>query len=143
MRHRVAGKKIGRKTAHRKALFKNMVTALFRHDRIETTIIKARALRPIAEKLITKSKKNDLHNRRIISLMVRDKTVLKRLFDEIAPRYSDRPGGYTRIIKLGFRPGDAAMMAQLELVDAPEKIIKEKKEVKQGEKQSSESKGKS
>lgn len=121
MRHRVATKKLGRKTEHRKSLFRNMVTALFEHDRIVTTESKARALRPIAEKLITKAKTNDLHHRRLVSESVRSKTVIKRLFDEIAPRYTNRPGGYTRIIKLDRRPGDAAFKARLELVDAPEK----------------------
>ncbi len=122
MRHRVAGKKLGRTTSHRIALFRNMVTALFEHDRIVTTETKAKVLRPIAEKLITHAKKNDLHHRRIVAQTVRSETVVKRLFDEIAPRYANRNGGYTRVIKMGFRPGDAAMKACLELVDAPEKI---------------------
>lgn len=137
MRHRVAGKKLGRKTAHRVSLFRNMVTALFEHDRIVTTETKAKVLKPIAEKLITHAKNNDLHHRRLVAISVQNKTVLKRLFDEIAPRYTNRQGGYTRVIKLGFRPGDAAMKAILELVDAPEKAIKEKKEDKSGGKQAS------
>jgi large subunit ribosomal protein L17 len=135
MRHRVAGKKLGRKTAHRVSLFRNMVTALFEHDRIVTTETKAKVLRPIADKLISQAKNNDLHNRRLVSVTVRNKTVLKRLFDEIAPRYANRQGGYTRVIKLGFRPGDAAMKAVLELVDAPEKVVKVKEEGKSSGKQ--------
>ena len=132
MRHGISGKKLGRTTSHRKSLFCNMVTALFEHDSIQTTESKARALRPIAEKLITQAKKNDLHHRRLVSVTVRNKTILKRLFDTVVPRCTDRPGGYTRIIKLGRRPGDAAFMARLELVDAP---IKEKEEVKPSGKQ--------
>ena len=120
MRHRISGKKLGRKTEHRKALFSNMVTALFEHDRIITTETKARALRPIAEKLVHHAKTNDLQHRRLVSISVRNKDILKRLFDTIAPRYESRQGGYTRIIKLGRRPGDAAFKVRLELVDAPE-----------------------
>ena len=121
MRHGISGKKLGRNTAHRKALFSNMVTALFEHDSILTTESKARALRPIAEKLVSKAKSNNLHHRQMVSQTVKNKTVLKRLFDTIAPRCADRHGGYTRIIKLSRRPGDAAFMARLELVDAPQK----------------------
>ena len=130
MRHRVAGKKLGRTTSHRIALFRNMATALFEHDRIITTEAKAKALRPIVEKLITHAKANDLHHRRLAAITIQDKTVLKRLFDEIAPRCSKRNGGYTRIIKMGFRPGDAAFKACLELVDAPERKVKEVKDEK-------------
>lgn len=122
MRHGMKGKKLGRKTSHRKALFSNMVTALFEHDSILTTESKAKALRPIAEKLVTHAKAKDLHHRQLVSRTVKNKTVLKRLFDTIAPRCADRAGGYTRIIKLARRPGHAAFMARLELVDAPEKV---------------------
>jgi large subunit ribosomal protein L17 len=125
MRHRVAGKKLGRTTSHRIALFSNMATALFEHDRIVTTETKAKTLKPIIEKLITHAKKNDLHHRRLVAKTVRNETVLKRLFDEIAPRYATRNGGYARVIKMGRRPGDAAFKALLELVDAPEKVKKE------------------
>ena len=134
MRHRVAGKKLGRKTAHRKALFRNMVTALFEHDQITTTESKAKALKPIAEKLIHLAKTNNLHHRQLVSITVRNRTIVKRLFDTIAPRYTERQGGYTRIIKLGRRPGDAAFKARLELVDLPEK-----EEVKSSGKQTAES----
>ncbi|MCJ7618628.1 MAG: 50S ribosomal protein L17 [Anaerolineae bacterium] len=122
MRHNVAGRKLNRSSGHRQALFKNLVTELFRHRRITTTEAKARAVRAQAEKLITVAKRSldkesDVHERRQVLRTVADKEVLKELFETIAPEYKNRPGGYTRIIKLGPRQGDAAPMAILELVE--------------------------
>ena len=123
MRHRVAGRRLGRSTGHRKALFRNLVTELFRHGRIRTTEAKAKSVRPNAEKLITLAKKGlreedyVLHARRLAASRLNDPDVVKELFDEISPRYETRPGGYTRILKLGPRQGDGAEMVLLELVD--------------------------
>ncbi|HCW51532.1 MAG TPA: 50S ribosomal protein L17 [Clostridiales bacterium] len=108
--------KLGRTRGHRRALFRNLVTALFAHERIETTEAKARECRPIAEQLITLAKRGDLHARRQAAAFILDEDVLKRLFDEIGPRYADRSGGYTRIVKLDNRRGDGAPIALLELV---------------------------
>lgn len=119
MRHRQTTPKLGRTPAHRKAMMRNMVTDFFKHEKIRTTQAKAKALRPYAEKLITLGKKDTLTSRRGAARLIRDKAVLKKLFDEIAPRYSERPGGYTRIIKLGgTRAGDDAQMAIIEMVEA-------------------------
>jgi len=120
MRHRKAGTKLGRVTAHRWALFRNLLTALFRHERIVTTVPKAKALRPLAERMITLAKREDLHARRQVLRLVPEPAVVKRLFDTIAARYADRRGGYTRVIKAGRRAGDGADLAVLELVDRPE-----------------------
>ena len=116
MQHNRAGRKLGRTSAHRKALFRNQLTSLLHHERIQTTISKAKELRPLAEKLVTLGKRGGLHARR---LALRDVTqdAAKRLFDEIAPRFATRPGGYTRILKLGQRQGDAAEKAIIEFVD--------------------------
>lgn len=116
MQHNRAGRKLGRTSAHRKALFRNQLTSLFLHERIQTTISKAKELRPLAEKLVTLGKRGGLHARR---LALRDvsQDAAKRLFDEIAPRFATRPGGYTRILKLGQRQGDAAEKAIIEFVD--------------------------
>lgn len=111
--------KLGRTTAQRRALFRSSVTSLFTHDRIITTEAKAKELRPIAERLITWAKKGELHHRRLAAQFVLEPKALQRLFNDIAPMVGDRPGGYTRIIKLGQRRGDAASMAMIELVDAP------------------------
>lgn len=122
MRHRVAGRHLGRNSSQRKALFSNLVRELYIHERITTTEAKARAVRADAEKLITKAKHgiadggNRIHAQRQIVAYLGDKTVAKKVFDEFAPRYAERNGGYTRIIKIGFRQGDAAEMAILELV---------------------------
>lgn len=124
MRHQVAGRILGRDSAHRKALFRNLVKALYTHGRITTTDAKARAVRGDAEKLITKAKRgladggNRVHAQRQIVSFLNDKTLAKKVFDEFAPRYASRNGGYTRIIKLGKRLGDAADMVILELVDS-------------------------
>ena len=117
MNHRKTGRKLGRTSAHRKALFRNMVTSLLEHERIQTTDAKAKELRGVAERMITLGKKGTLHARRQALRTIRSKDVTSKLFDELADRYRDRPGGYTRVIKLGQRPGDAAPMAIIELVD--------------------------
>lgn len=117
MRHRVRGRKLGRTTAHRTAMFRNQLTALFTHERITTTIAKAKELRPLAEKMVTLARTGTLANRRSVLTMVPDKEVVRRLFDDIAPRFTDRPGGYTRILRLGRRHGDGAEMAIIEFVD--------------------------
>jgi large subunit ribosomal protein L17 len=110
------GARLGGSPAHQRLILANLATALFEHGRITTTEAKARVLRPVAERLITKAKKGDLHNRRQVLATVKDKGVVHALFEEIAPRYADRPGGYTRITKLGPRKGDNAPMAVIELV---------------------------
>ena len=120
MRHKRAGTKLGRLSAHRWALFRNLLTALLRHERITTTTAKAKALRPLADHLITLSKLDNLHARRQVLALVSDTVVVRKLFDTVAARYADRRGGYTRIIPAGTRRGDNAPMAILELVDRPE-----------------------
>ena len=117
MRHQRSGKKLGRDSAHRKALYSNLAGALIEHGRIQTTEAKAKAVKPLAEKLITLGKRGDLHARRQALAALRSNDVVHRRFADIAPRFSDRPGGYTRIVKLGPRQGDAAEMVYLELVD--------------------------
>ena len=117
MRHRVRGRKLGRTTAHRTALFRNQLTALFTHERIITTVAKAKELRPIAERMVTLARTGTLPARRRVLTMVPDKIVVRRLFDEIAPRFMDRNGGYTRIVRLGKRRGDGAELALIEFVD--------------------------
>ncbi len=117
MRHRVRGRKLGRTTAHRTAMFRNQLTALFTHERIVTTIAKAKELRPLAERMVTLARTGSLPARRKVLTMVPDKDVVRRLFDDIAPRFMDRPGGYTRIMRLGRRRGDGAEMAIIEFVD--------------------------
>jgi large subunit ribosomal protein L17 len=116
MRHRVKGKKLKRDTAQRRALLRSLVTSFLEKERITTTIAKAKATRPIAEKMITLAKKNTLHTRRLALGYIYKKEVVKKLFDELGPRFSERPGGYTRIVKIGPRAGDGAEMAILELV---------------------------
>ena len=117
MRHGKAGKKLGRDSAHRKALYSNLAGALITHGRIETTEAKAKAVRPYAEKLITLGKRGDLHARRLAMAELRSNDVVHHLFSDVAPRFADRNGGYTRIVKLGPRLGDAANMAIIEFVD--------------------------
>jgi large subunit ribosomal protein L17 len=116
MRHRKAGRKLGRTTAHRSAMLRNMVTSLFEHERIVTTVPKAKEARRVADKMITLAKRGDLHARRQAYAYIRSKDVVAKLFDEIQSQYTDRQGGYTRIIRTGTRLGDAAPMAILELV---------------------------
>jgi large subunit ribosomal protein L17 len=116
MRHRRKGRKLSRTASHKRATMRNMATALFRHGRIETTTAKAKELRPYAERLITLAKRGDLHARRLAAAKIQDRAVLGTLFDDIGPRYAERPGGYTRILKLGNRKGDSADMSLIELV---------------------------
>ena len=117
MRHQRAGKKLGRDSAHRKALYANLAGALIEHGRIKTTEAKAKAVKPLAEQMITLGKRGDLHARRLALAELRSQDVVHQLFADVAPRFADRPGGYTRIVKLGPRYGDAAEMVYLELVD--------------------------
>jgi large subunit ribosomal protein L17 len=137
MRHRVDGKKLGRKTAHRVMMFRNMVTSLFDKERIRTTMDRAKAVRPIAERMITLGKRESLHARRQALAYVKDPAVVSKLFDTLAPRFSQRHGGYTRIIRLGFRDGDGAQMAYLELIGSEFKPAKAE-EGKSGKKGSKE-----
>lgn len=118
MKHRVAGRKLGRTSAHRLAVLRNLSTELFRRERIRTTLMKAKELRPFAEHLLTLSKRETLHARRLVLRDIRDKEVVSKMFDTLSSRYAQRPGGYTRIIKLGPRRGDASEMALIELVGA-------------------------
>ena len=117
MRHQRAGKKLGRDSAHRKALYANLAGALIENGRIKTTVTKAKAVKPIAERMITLGRRGDLHARRQATAFLRSRDVVHRLFADVAPRFKDRPGGYARIVRLGPRAGDAAEMAYLELVD--------------------------
>ncbi|HZR93473.1 MAG TPA: 50S ribosomal protein L17 [Gaiellaceae bacterium] len=117
MRHHRSGKKLGRESAHRKALYANLTAALIEHGRIETTETKAKAVRPIAEKMITLGRDGSIHARRQALAFLRSQEVVHKLFSDVGPRFRDRPGGYSRIVKLGPRQGDAAPMAYLELVD--------------------------
>ena len=116
MRHRLSGRKLNRPTAHRMLMLRGMVTDLLRHESIRTTEAKAREVRPLAEKVITRGKRGTLHERRQVAAFLTDDDVLRKVFDELAERYEDRPGGYTRLTKLGPRKGDAAPMAVLELM---------------------------
>ena len=120
MRHRKDGYKLGRLTQHRWAMFRNLLTGLFRHERIETTEAKAKAVRGLADHIVTLAKRENLHARRQVLSLVPDTEVVRRIFDTIAARFGDRHGGYTRIVKTGVRRGDAAPMVLLELVDRPE-----------------------
>ena len=116
MRHRAKHKQLSRTASHRRALLANMATSLFRHDRIETTEAKAKALRPYAERLITLARRGDLHARRLVDRKIKDREVSHRLFAELGKRFAARPGGYTRIVKLRHRPGDGADVARIELL---------------------------
>ncbi len=120
MRHRKTGRQLNRNSSHRKAMFSNMATSLFRHELIKTTLPKAKELRGFAEPIITLSKDDSVAKRRLAFAKLRDREVVTKLFNELGPRYSERPGGYLRIIKCGFRAGDSAPMAYVELVDRPE-----------------------
>lgn len=119
MRHRKSGRKLNRNASHRKAMFKNMSASLFEHELIKTTVPKAKELRRVAEKLITLAKVDNVANRRRAFSQLRNKELVGKLFDELGPRYQERPGGYLRILKCGFRAGDNAPMAYVELVDRP------------------------
>ncbi len=127
MRHRVSGRKLGRPTGQRKALLRNLATELLKHERICTTLAKAKEARRFSERLITLGKKDTLHAKRLAAKHISNKAVHKKLFNEVAPRFVDRPGGYTRIFKLGPRKGDGAAMALIELVErAPKEKPKKK-----------------
>lgn len=117
MRHNKSGRRLGRKTSHREAMFRNMVTSLLSHEKITTTDAKAKEIRSVAEKMITLGKRGDLHSVRLAASFIREKSVVSKLFTTIAPRYKERSGGYTRIIKLGTRHGDAAPLSMIELVE--------------------------
>ncbi|MBQ62801.1 MAG: 50S ribosomal protein L17 [Gammaproteobacteria bacterium] len=119
MRHRKSGRQLNRNSSHRKAMFRNMTCSLFEHEVIKTTVPKAKELRRVAEPLITLAKSDSVANRRLAFSRTRSKKTVGKLFGELGPRYENRPGGYTRILKAGFRPGDAAPMAFVELVDRP------------------------
>jgi large subunit ribosomal protein L17 len=116
MRHRAKGRQLSRTSSHRRALLNNMATSLFDHGRVVTTEAKAKELRPFAEKLITLARRGDLHARRLVERKIKDRETLSRLFSEIGPRFAARPGGYTRILKLGHRDGDGADVARIELL---------------------------
>ena len=117
LRHKISGKQFGRASGPRRAMFRIMVTDLLRHGQIKTTIAKAKAIRPLTEKMVSLGKGGTLHDRRQAAAFITDKSVLKTVFDDIAPRFQERNGGYTRITRLGVRPGDAAEMALIELID--------------------------
>ena len=140
MRHLVKGKKLGRDSAKRKALLRSLVTSFLEKERVRTTLAKARATRPVAEKMITLGKENSLHARRRALRFVYKKEVVKKLFDDIGPRFSERPGGYTRIVKLGPRAGDGAEMAVLEMVGTEFKKKEKKKSIKERAKEAKERK---
>ena len=128
MRHRKSGRKLNKKPQHRRAMFSNMATSLFRHERIQTTLPKAKELRSYAEKLVTLAKRGDLHAKRQAARWIRDKEIHYKLFTDLATRFQDRPGGYTRVVKIGVRQGDNAPMAIIELVDAAEAQVDEVEE---------------
>jgi large subunit ribosomal protein L17 len=136
MRHRVGYRKLGRVTPHRIALLRNLATALFERERIRTTLMKAKELRPYAEKLITLAKRDDnrLHSRRLVARDIKSPVVIKKLFDDLGARFAARPGGYTRILRLGPRQGDGAEMAIVELIGSEWKPEKKDDKDKQGEK---------
>lgn len=119
MRHGIAGRKFSRTSSHRKAMFANLATSLLEHGQIKTTVAKAKDLRRVVEPIITKAKKGDLAARREVMKTIQNKAVVQKLFDEIAPAFATRPGGYTRVLKAGFRQGDAADMAIIELTEKP------------------------
>ncbi len=130
MNNRKGFNRLGRKPSHRNALHRNMVTSLFKYGRIKTTKAKAKEIRRTAEKMVTRAKVDSVHNRRIIAKDIKNKAILAKLFTEISPKYVERPGGYTRILKLGFRNNDAAEMVILELIDDEENKPKKKKTAK-------------
>lgn len=119
MRHRKSGRRLGRNSSHRKAMFRNMATSLVQHETIKTTLPKAKELRRVVEPLITLAKEDGVANRRLAFDRLRDKAAVGKLFSDLGPRFKERPGGYLRILKLGPRPGDAAPMAMVQLVDGP------------------------
>ena len=144
MRHNVKGRKLGRTASHRKATISSLTTSLLEHKRIKTTLAKAKETRVFSEKLITTARKGDLHSQKQVMNVIKNKEVVKELFSEIIPKIGDRPGGYTRVVKLGQRDGDAAQMAVLELVDYNEVVNaraeeqKEKRDARAKEKEAKE-----
>jgi large subunit ribosomal protein L17 len=134
MRHQVKGRKLRRPTSHRLALLRNLVTSFLEKERMRTTLAKAKETRPLAEKMITLAKKGTLSHRRQAMTFIRKEAVVTKLFDELGPRFAPRPGGYTRIVKLGWRAGDGAEMALLELVGSEYKKKKKKKKEKESRK---------
>lgn len=134
MRHLKAGRKLGRTASHRRAMLRNMVTSLFREERVHTTEAKAKEARRMAERLITRARGGTLHDRRLAARYIQDSEVLRKLFADLAPRFAERPGGYTRIYKTGFRDGDGGRTAMLELLGAPAVRDREKKEASKGRK---------
>lgn len=144
MRHRNAGRKLGRKTPHRIMMFRNLVTSLLDKERVRTTLPRAKEARPIAERMITLGKRESLHARRQALAFVKDPEVVSKLFKTLAPRFAERPGGYTRIVRLGFRQGDGAQMAILELIGSGYKARKSEekkaKKAKKAEKETPEAK---
>lgn len=131
MRHRQSGRQLNRNASHRKAMFKNMAASLFKHELIKTTLPKAKELRRVAEPMITRSKTDSVANRRVVFNRLRDRDMVTKLFEELGPRFKERPGGYLRILKCGYRTGDKAPMAIVELLDRP--IIEEETPVSEGE----------
>ncbi len=140
MRHRVKGRKLKRTASHRTATLRSLATSVLKHKRIKTTLAKAKETRTFVEKLITKARRNDLHSKRLIMSEIKDKEVVKELFAEIVPKIGDRPGGYTRVIRIGNRVGDAAQMAILELVDYNEVANKKAEERKEKREQKAQEK---
>ena len=128
MRHRESGRKLNRNSSHRKAMFRNMAVSLMQHELIKTTLPKAKELRRVAEPLITMAKNDSVAKRRLAFSRLRDRATVTKLFNELGPRYKERPGGYLRILKCGFRPGDKAPMAIVELVDRPIEDLEEENE---------------
>ncbi len=140
MRHLVASKKLGRNSAQRKALLRNLVTSFMEKERIRTTLAKAKVTRPLAEKMITLSRTNSLHARRRALRFIYKKNVVKKMFEEIGPRFSERPGGYTRIVKVGPRAGDGTEMAVLEMIGSELQKKSKKKSIKEKAKEKKEKK---
>jgi large subunit ribosomal protein L17 len=126
MRHQKSGRRLGRNSPHRRAMFRNMAASLLRHETIETTLPKAKELRRVVEPLITLAKEDGVHRRRLAFSRLRDDVAVGRLFSELGPRFKARPGGYLRILKTGFRPGDSAPMALVQLLDRPEAVAEAK-----------------
>ena len=133
MRHRQSGRKLNRNSSHSKAMFRNMTLSLMQHETIKTTLPKAKELRRVAEPLITMARNDSVAKRRLVYSRLRDRATVTKLFNEIGPRYKERPGGYLRILKCGFRTGDKAPMAIVELVDKPDSDLEENNDSKEGE----------
>jgi len=142
MRHRKSGRKLNRNSSHRHAMFRNMVTSLFAHEHIETTDAKAKELRRFADRMVTLGKRGTLHARRQALAFVRDPRVVKKLFEDIAPRFASRPGGYTRITKLGVRRGDAAPLSVIELTERGDRAISEAEKKRERRRRATEKKQK-